>query len=397
MTRLAGLAFGLTLLAAGAPGSAAQNGQGGGQDQMSLNLLTAPSAPAFVLLGLEPTSIERPGSLTDFALSLRNATDDFSVLPESYAITVAPYWLSSAANDLTYEQFESGRGALLRSTTISLATTTTTDETTGVQTTSLGLGLSLSLVQGPIDQSNGYKEQVDTLRQRMNALASELSDFQAARLLDDPDPLLERLELRQEDAIDRGDTEAATEAARLVQERTDELAQEAEEEFFRTQLDEIDELRERASSLPLRRTGFNLDLAVGSVIDFVARDFDQEEFRTAGAWLTGSLEQPWGAALGVGRAIHDWTDDVTSFDVGGRLIIDDMKGLTASVESLARLSPNEDTRDTEWRVAFSADYSVGANRVVSFTFGRDFEGRETSDLILAVNFAMGFGSLRPGF
>jgi hypothetical protein len=379
------LASGLALWCVSASGLSAQ-----AEGEASLNLLTAPSSPAFVLLGIEPTSIERPGSVTDLALSLRSATDDFGVVPESYALSVAPWWLTPAADDLDYATYAGGQGALLRTATISIATTTETDATSGERTTSLGIGLRVGLAQGPIAQDEDYVTQMEALRDSLDNLVDALAEIQQAKLRTDPELLA--LEAASDSA-----TVAETQAALdlLIEHRTQVLVEEADAELRQRYDDRIEALRRQSANLPLRRSGFNLDLAGGAVIDFPGREFDRADGRSLGGWLTGSLEYGWGAALGVGRIQKDFVDDVTSVDLGGRLILDNVQGVSLSVEGLGRLFPNVDGRETEWRYSASVDYSVGSNRVVSFAIGRDFEGRRASDLILALSFGFGFGSMRP--
>ena len=378
------------LLSAASLEVSAQTGGDQTSGPLSLNLLTAPSSPAFVLLGVEPTSVERPGSITDVAVSLRSATDDFSVLPESYALSVAPWWLTSAADRLTYEQYRSGRDALLRTATISLGTATVTDAASGESTTSLGLGLRVALVQGEIDEDSAYVAGLASLRRALDSLTARLAVLHVALITSDPvlTELNEQFDATQ-DAADRARIQ------NLIEVRTQALTESADAELRRKYVDEIEEVRLRTAALPERRSGFNLDLAVGSVIDFLGGEFDRGDLRSLGTWLTGSLEYPWGAALGVARMQWEPALDVTNFDLGGRLILDHTDGLSLSAEGLARLFPNVDNRETEWRVAVLADYSIASNRLLSFSFGRDFDGRRSENLILGLNLALGFGATRP--
>lgn len=52
-----------------------------------------PQSPAFTLLGVQPSLIDKPTSTTDFAASLINATSSFTVFPTSYALEFNPYHL----------------------------------------------------------------------------------------------------------------------------------------------------------------------------------------------------------------------------------------------------------------------------------------------------------------
>src|SRR2546428_11903804 len=69
-----------------AAAGAAQTAPGG------LEELRTPTSPAFVLLDLTPSAVERPTTPKALAASLLAATGDLQFLPRNYAIDVAPYW-----------------------------------------------------------------------------------------------------------------------------------------------------------------------------------------------------------------------------------------------------------------------------------------------------------------
>src|SRR2546425_9034637 len=71
-----------------AAAGAAQTAPGG------LEELRTPASPAFVLLDLTPSAVERPTTPKALAASLLAATGDLQFLPRNYAIDVAPYWLA---------------------------------------------------------------------------------------------------------------------------------------------------------------------------------------------------------------------------------------------------------------------------------------------------------------
>ena len=56
-----------------------------------LDLLKSPASPAFNILGIAQSDIERPADLNAFALSIQNATNNFTAIPESYAFQIAPF------------------------------------------------------------------------------------------------------------------------------------------------------------------------------------------------------------------------------------------------------------------------------------------------------------------
>ena len=95
-----------------------------GQDSLlvSVDKLKTPSSPAFVLLGVEPTSVERPSTPAGFATTVLNRTNNFINLPTDFTLQVSPFWLFGHP-DLTWRD-DSSRSvgeALMRTATISVA------------------------------------------------------------------------------------------------------------------------------------------------------------------------------------------------------------------------------------------------------------------------------------
>src|SRR5688572_14620568 len=74
------------------------------QDSVSLDLLRAPASPAANLIGISPSQVEKPSDPAAFAVSIQNATNNFSQLPSSYAVDFAPAWLF-AGNRIDLNEF----------------------------------------------------------------------------------------------------------------------------------------------------------------------------------------------------------------------------------------------------------------------------------------------------
>src|SRR6185436_9150701 len=69
--------------------------------------LKTPAQPAFTLLGVTPTSIDRPSTPRAFAVGLLGAfADSKDSLPRNLALEVAPYWWSSRPSE-TYDSLNS--------------------------------------------------------------------------------------------------------------------------------------------------------------------------------------------------------------------------------------------------------------------------------------------------
>src|SRR5437764_11125964 len=57
-----------------------------------ISSLKTPASPAFTLLGIEPASVERPSSPSDFAVTLIDHAKDPASF-KNFAIELGPYWL----------------------------------------------------------------------------------------------------------------------------------------------------------------------------------------------------------------------------------------------------------------------------------------------------------------
>jgi hypothetical protein len=102
---------------------------------------TAPDVPAFAILGVSPTQIERPTTPKALGLSLLSTTtDSTNLIPKDYSVVVAPYWMQHAAVTLGDYVRPGIQQSLLQTFTVSFATARV--GAAEADTTDLGLGFS---------------------------------------------------------------------------------------------------------------------------------------------------------------------------------------------------------------------------------------------------------------
>jgi hypothetical protein len=63
-----------------------------GQQEIDLTNLEVPNSPAFMLLDVAPTLIERPSSGKAFAMSILNTVNENNGIPQNYAVEFTPFW-----------------------------------------------------------------------------------------------------------------------------------------------------------------------------------------------------------------------------------------------------------------------------------------------------------------
>ncbi len=353
----------------------------------SLSMLLVTYPPGFILLEDAPASIERPTSATDLLLTVVNRTDDLTKLPEGFALEVAPYWLV-AGSDLTYDEYANPQNiGLSILQTLSLSVATSADIPA-----SLAPGVRFSILRGQIDkQFDNYVKRLDEIYEKLDNVLIEFSQEYMKRHVTDGQILELKKQLRE--AEDKQTIAPLIET--LIGQREAALKQEVEDEVRTKLLGDLETIKQEISQLRIKRIGAKLDVAASMVIDFQDRSFEDPEITRWGGWMNGGYEwRKWGL-LGVVSAIIeeiDLSNDI-SLDFGARAFLNiENLPFAVSAEGVAR---RRDQNDWDWRLAFLFDYIVAKNTTVSFTFGRDFEGNQSGNLLAMVNLVTGIGSNRP--
>ncbi|MDD5530696.1 MAG: hypothetical protein PHX21_11830 [bacterium] len=315
---------------------------------IDLNNLKAPSSPGFVLLGVEPTSVESPNNLKTFALNLISSSMDAGFIPQSYAVEVAPYWLSSHPT-LTFKDYYNAnlKQRILQTTSLSLATSKLRSEMQDSIGTSLGLGLRTDIFSGKA--SKRLSSYVDSLKKI------------------------------QEDVVT---TEDSSEEKRLGKE-SQRIALEIQKENK-------------------NRVGNTVELAGALVADFPENNFDKEEITKFGTWITWAYnwEKPTIDAIFVARYIFDREKENNNvFDLGGRILWQSSR-FELSTELVGRLGENAlGKNDIFYRLVGTFEYCLTENVYLTTSFGRNYDmdktGKGTLIAIIETNF--GFGTPKLGF
>lgn len=372
---------------------------------LSFDMLMPPASPGFVLMGIEPASVERPGTANDLMVSIIDNTSGLNAFPKNLAVEIMPYWIFWGQR-IRYESYRSDRPVsnILQSLSLSLATSVD-DAVEDSTVTSQAVGLRFSLFRGRII------EEMDT---EIDSLSRYLLERYAYRSLKTADSLEAATELAA-NAIDSLRTliENGGDSVRLnaeidvyekildvIADRRTAAGENAkiniDAEFLEDNKSSIERLRKLIGDRQLKRPGLKVDFAGGVVYDFPNNDFDKGEFRRWGAWMTAGYEWRKWSALGVVRCLtNDNHSDSTVIDFGGRIIFDNIKRLSLSAEAIYRYYPDLTDGDDEYRLALEFDYAIARNKALTFVFGRDFEGRKSGNLLSMINLVMGFGSDRP--
>ena len=385
-------------------------------------MLAAPTSPAFVLMGIEPASVEHPTTVKNIAFSILNSSDNISTLPRNYALELAPYWLF-AGRGLTYAQFarpDNVVSTIQQTLTISLASSTTNNGNSDSSVTSLGAGFRFSLVQGHVDTlSDNFAAKYHAVIANLRTITTAAQESAIARQTSDP--VLQNLKesfiriTDEADSLEQKLSSATDETQRELlalrisllrneasaldaqkKARRDEIYAEDTSQVRQAYQENFQAIRDTISKMEFKRVGPKIDLAGAITFDFPGRVFDKGKWSKWGVWVTGGNEGANWSILGVLRLIDEHTNShLVSFDVGERIIYRAADKFSVSVEGLYRRLGKEAADRDQWRLALVCDYAIAHDHSLSLTFGRDFEGNRTGNVLALVNLILGFGTNRP--
>src|SRR5262245_60975663 len=146
-----------------------------------LGALRTPASPAFTLLGIEPSAVERPQTPADAAVTVLN--NFRNGLPKNFAFEASPYWLQSQP-DLTWraDNRRTPAQSLARTTSLSIATSETGTDDAPV--TSLAVGFRTLLLSGHLaPASENAMEALEVVLARERAFVQGLMEVHALRAL----------------------------------------------------------------------------------------------------------------------------------------------------------------------------------------------------------------------
>lgn len=136
----------------------------------ALNTIRTPNSPAFSILGVQPTSVERPNTPSDVTVALDNATEGFTKFPENFAIEFAPYWISKAPASLKWREDIERHVDKSLARTFSASLATTSKKMNDKNLRGLAYGFRAMILSGKLSKQS---------EDELNALEDRLKNFSA--------------------------------------------------------------------------------------------------------------------------------------------------------------------------------------------------------------------------
>ena len=364
-------------------GSSPGLAQTGGSEPPAFNTIRTPASPAFTLLGLAPTAVERPNTIADFALAIAKSVKDLETVPQNFSIEASPYWLRGHPSLKWDAEIDRTLGqSLARTFALSVATAETGKKDAPV--TSLAVGVRSAILSGHLSEATV---------QRIRTLESNLSLLARVYLLE-LNKRAEEVDAELLRKIAAAKTEEARQAA--VAEHKEAMAAIAEATTNSKQYRESPEFKRVSKMMDdfaAAREGLMLEVAAAGRWAFANAEWSSHDFNRRSLWATPSyVTQSW-SVVGVARYIADDARAATTMDWGGRAIISrDRYGW--SLEYVRRFFPRLDALHSQYRFVGIADYEVRNGTWLTVTFGRDHNSSEKGGLVAQLGLAFNFAQDR---
>lgn len=333
-----------------------------------LQQLKTPTSPAFVVLGISPTAVERPSTPRAFALSLVSAArESDDLVPDNYAAEFAPYWLGPR-RELTFKEYydPSLLQALQQTFSVSFATNTVVQSDDSLP--GVGVGFRVSPFVG------GPSRRLDSLVARLDTVQDTLADLRIA---------LRRARTAADSAAVLAQVTAYADTAAGLSPQ------------IRAAVEDDDE-----------RVGFRMQLAGGLAAYYPGNQFTAGKIGRTGLWGTAAyrLERPAVDLIALARYLsNEEGTEQDALDVGGRAVLL-FEPFAASFEWVSRSVSGDAGSGPDGRPGFASgsrgvgmlEYRVNDDLFVSFSFGQDYPraGEDGQPLVAILGGQLNLGA-RP--
>jgi len=341
------------------------------EDPQSFDLdeLRVPASPAFTILGVSPTAVERPTSSRAFAFSALSAAERAGGgIPSNLAMEFTPYWWYDRP-DLTLERYYNAslgqRVAQSLAVSVGSAELATYRNDDTLDGTALAVGVRANLFGGkPAPQ--------------LVAAAGKLRQVQ--------------LDLLDECVADlEEDSTSGTAEIDLSSDKCKRLAA------------ALDAQSKAVSALNKERVGLVVDVALAAAREYPDNLTDDDRNSKYGTWLTWSYRseaaaranpdaQTYFVGVAVQRWLRDEINDTDMVDVGARLIYKSRADKwSVSAEYLKRFGEGDLDSDS---TRLEIEYVLSERYTLVAAVGRDFETATDRSPLVAIaglNVSLGRG------
>ncbi|HMS64939.1 MAG TPA: hypothetical protein PKD83_06760 [Ignavibacteria bacterium] len=389
-------------------------------DTMRITDLKAPSSPAFIILGINPTAIEKPATPKALGATILNSFNDLNVLPRNFAFEVAPYWLNPDPG-ITFDKYFQNSNILkniYQNLAFSIATAPLDSPKNG---SSLSFGIR-SLIFNTNEDVNNLKQVKEYYKVMTNDVyrtdliheiedntytkPSEIQNFIKVyidRQKSNPNVLSEYgdkneiLSSIQDSLIKYLNQSAKSQnigmESQINSDKTKTLTDYIKSKSEANGDAAINFAKKEARLAIEKRSGFKLEFSGAVTGDFRNDSVKNGEFSRLGFWLTPAYSVANFDFIGVMRYIGLFeSKEIKNNDwIAGARILFKTGSFAASFETLTKMQTKI---EPSIRYILNLDYKLTEKIYITGSFGKNFDGTSLTEdgnllTLLGINFNMG--------
>ena len=342
-------------------------------DAPKFESIRTPTSPAFTLLGVAPSAVEKPNTPSEFAASFLSRANGLDTVPKDFALEVSPYWLRNHRR-VTWqkEQKRSLLQSLARTATFSIATNASGTEESPI--TSLAIGARGSVLSGHLSsQAVAQIANLEKLLRDESTLGNELIKVQLTEITRQ---LVEKKITKEE----------------YVELSTAIVTAMSNSQAFKSS-PQVKARLKAVDAFVSARQGVMLEIAGAAAWSYANAVWSNHEFDQWGVWATPSYQGAHGSLIGVLRYSNkDAVERTAILDIGIRALRS-VDRYAFSIEYVRRRFPDT-TLDDRYRLVGVAEYNVGAGHWAVVSFGRDHNSIREGSLVAKLGLTLNFSEER---
>jgi len=383
---------------------------------IGLKNLQVPSSPAFILMDVAPTSIEKPATAKAFSASILNSVSENNGIPENYGVEFTPFWFVKHPRFTAYKYYGIDRTGIkrmpfagLRMTAISLASVRneTAIDTVFRKTSNISIGVRSTLVKIISDADmRDIVHYHDSLAELVVNVNLQLGMTDAK--IDNQKDKLQKIQT----ALNSSPPDSVRIILEKNKQECETRMKELRSEYLglvnsSSQNPEMVAVENKLKEILARKPLFAVDGAMALNWAFENSRFDDNYFDRFGAWLSLNLSVPlhhrdassktnYFNLYAVGRYLTGRTleeiysaDRQRVFDAGGKAEAE-IGSFSLSAEYIYRANLDDPGEDT-FRACGVAKYKIFESLYLTGSFGKNFGDQHNLISLFGINWGFGTG------
>jgi hypothetical protein len=379
---------------------------------VDINILQPPSSPGASLIGISPNDIVKPSDPKALLLQVQNLANNFSAVPQSFALDFAPKWLFGKQDSLKKFATKTDlKSNIIQSMVVSVAyKKDSIDKALG---SNLGVGLKFSIFRGSPNVKKVYRY-LDLLAEHFS---NEIIETKILGKNKDYQKYKQQLENLKNTKLD-----LLSKSMSVPEELNNDIS-DLDYKILKLKEDNgiydgdsisiYKRMESNLNNLIFARVGFKLDVGSGIVWEYPNFQTNTSKVSKAGVWVVSGYENEKISLLGIARYLHNpekaFADEKNvikketfdTFDYGLRFTFTDFENkISLSSEAIHRAIIGNQTLQNSipasWRLTLNATYEINKTLSLTFAFGRDFDGTisKGGNVISFLNLVSSFGGTK---